>query len=579
MRFAAVFMIVVALAVPAWAQNRESLQFISVMPDNDYVLADMRLREYLEKTADLTFDDNGKTEYHDAITEVIDRAKDGTPYVARLTPYVYVAAELQGAQFEILGTYLGKATNRGVTYRSYFVVRDEKGAFSEKATVRQIADYLRASERTFAYHDKFSASSYVVPVSFFRKEGLFHIERGTPPGTLKPIAVLPPSSKGMGSSKLIEMVATRQADIAAVWDGTKVEDFPQAVRDGRRIEPLDKAWAPLRFVPLNTTLPNDFLVCSKNLPEKRKSAIRDALRKMNGCPGGIPEFAGDFVCWRPIEKNDEALKALEDLRQSALGHPTPVTVEVALDLSKQKESELDEAARAKYEGFLEVARQALADSGTEFTLFTRPRHSHKDMEWTLEPIHDDAVMLTSAIAIKGVAPQRIPITFTDMEDLRKRLGTIIHTRLHRIRYLWPYDNRNGKVLRDVNFSPASRAHVQRITWIDPAKYSFTDASPRELEIQPGGMGAYYFEVDTAGLEKSGDELKFVDPLSNSAYRVVLLRPETERPLFQWLTLGLVILFALAGMAAIFDLARGRRQARAEPVIAPQPAPALPTLVQ
>src|SRR6185503_20985701 len=47
--------------------------------------------------------------------------RDSVPYLARMTPYACVTAEMLGAHFEILATYKSNATG-STTYHSYFVV-------------------------------------------------------------------------------------------------------------------------------------------------------------------------------------------------------------------------------------------------------------------------------------------------------------------------------------------------------------------------------------------------------------------------------------------------------------------------
>ena len=48
-------------------------------------------------------------------------------YLARITPYAYVAAEMLGAKLNILAVYKSAATH-STTYNSYFVVRRDRFA-------------------------------------------------------------------------------------------------------------------------------------------------------------------------------------------------------------------------------------------------------------------------------------------------------------------------------------------------------------------------------------------------------------------------------------------------------------------
>ena len=72
------------------------------------------------------------------------------PYLARITPYAYVAAEMLGAKLNILAVYRSSAT-RETTYHSYFVVRKDSfraqvnwNPASGDASVEEIEKYLRS---------------------------------------------------------------------------------------------------------------------------------------------------------------------------------------------------------------------------------------------------------------------------------------------------------------------------------------------------------------------------------------------------------------------------------------------------
>src|SRR6185503_10891869 len=224
--------------------------------DEDYAAADDMLVRYLRNRVQINLESRPEADHQNAIEEVVRQSAANTRYVARLTSYPCVIAGLEGAGFEIIATHLSRATG-GLTYRSYFVVREsQEFDFGPDPGRQQLVDFLRKQPRTFYFDDKFSSSSYFMPLNFFNSQGIFDLERG-PRGTLIPIGVarLEPSSPlqmQVGSSDLVRAVAAGKADLAAVWDGTKVK-FSAA------------EYPDLRFIPLETALPNDLLVASPAL--------------------------------------------------------------------------------------------------------------------------------------------------------------------------------------------------------------------------------------------------------------------------------------------------------------------------
>ena len=134
--------------------------------------------------------------YEDVI-EVLYRNDRSKPFLARATPYVYIVAELQGADLEVLATYTRRydseaareAADRqgsdGTTYHSYFVVNKERfdevvrpgSAERDDPTLPELMIYLRKLNRDsrprFIYHSAFSTSSYFRPALFFREQRVF----------------------------------------------------------------------------------------------------------------------------------------------------------------------------------------------------------------------------------------------------------------------------------------------------------------------------------------------------------------------------------------------------------------------
>jgi ABC-type phosphate/phosphonate transport system substrate-binding protein len=541
-------LLALALTSPAASQDEGStIPFISHAPDGDYASADATLVDYLQRTTKLTFSPTPSADYDKAIDEVVRRPN--SPYVARLTPYPCVVAELKGAKFEILATYTSRATKsaenpKAQTYHSYFVVNTRRpgSTFSAHPSLREIDEFLKAGTRVFLYHDKFSTSSYFIPLNYFRGQRVFHLEQGQPPGTLTPIDIRQTES-GKGSSDLVAAVLEGKADIAAVWDGTK-----------KKFETDESS--PLRFVRIDPALPNDLLVASTSLGPERLDALREAIRKMPCGERGLV-FAGDFECWDAIAEAREAREALADLRQLAIAPPAPVTIRISLAAEKDAAQAKAGAGAGDRSGdYLEAARQAVRLAGSEFVLFDPDFHRWADLDWKLKVVHDGALELTSVvngIDEKKVEKQTFSISFADAdEELTRRIVGIIHTRLNRIRYVWPFDNRTPTILRDVGFAlqPGSHLWVQKIVWIDPKKNQFTLGNDFEAEVKTADF--HKFQLDPRPFQEMN-----IDPMSNSALRVILVRPTPEQRLFRYLTAALVALFALGGIASGVDLYRTR----------------------
>src|SRR6185503_10320623 len=230
----------------------------------------------------------------------------------------------------------------------------------------------------------------------------------------------------------------------------------------------------LRFIPLETALPNDLLVASPALGKEVIARLRAAVRAM---PCGTDAFpgAGDFRCWIDIEKAPEAREALAALRRLAVAQPAPVTVRILPNSAAE-------------ESLIEPARQAVRLAGTEFVLFDPDFHRGADFDWQLRLIRNGVLLLTSVINgvdQHRVEPQLFYISFGDsQEELTKRIVSLLHTRINRIRYLWPFDNRLPTVIRDVGFALPAGSHVvvQRITWIDRDRNEFIPGDEFKTKI-------------------------------------------------------------------------------------------------
>jgi len=501
-----------------------SVTFIGVALDSETKLADEKLREYIRARTPLEFE-NLEMEYGVAINTLVQwDVNEQGPVMARVTPYVYVVAEMLGADLEILGTYLSKKS-RKTTYNSYFVVK--KSFYSGKVSQGNFVQHLgkQLSPARFIYHDKFSTSSYFLPSLYFRQNGIFSIKTT---GTLSQgfIPIIGKKPEGIsGSSDLVNLVKQGKADFAAVWDGTKGKfDYdPQ-----------------LLFMKLPYNIPNDLLVFSKSGDKKHKEKIIEALKLMKD--EDINQ--GDFLKWVDIHKSTQARKALASLRWLAKVPPPPVTVKIR---RYHKDNKIEEQ-------HLEAAKQALRLSGTELILFDEDYHKTFDALWTLKMTHDDSLVITSEFITAGIK-QEFPISFKkdDMISLTARIGNIISAQMHRIRYVWPFDDETPRVLRDIDFNIPDDTVIkaQKITWVDFNRNEYIIDTPFDVTVVKSDFHSFQLAKDGFPIKDSGNKHDF-DPMSNITYRVFLMRDDDDRLTLQIFTVGLIVLFSLAGIFAVLD---------------------------
>ncbi|MGD2155110.1 MAG: PhnD/SsuA/transferrin family substrate-binding protein [Gemmatimonadales bacterium] len=526
-------LIVVGLAVflsVSQAIAQEQVTFIEVALDEETRRADDKLRRYLGSEAGLMIVQERPMEYSVAIDRLANWNPERGDFLARVTPYAFVAAEMLGADLEVFATYVSRATS-STTYHSYFVVGRER--FPYRPELANVVEFLRQFEdpARFIYHNKFSTSSYFLPALFFRSHGIYNMPEHTEYHT-----AIHSRKLGDSSSNLVRAVALGEFELAAVWDGTKT-----------KFEATDSLYerygSRVHFIQLPTVLPNDLLVGSASMDSASRAGIREAIGSMG--PEEID--IGDFLTWLDINTAPDSRQALADLRWLARERPAPVTVGVR--------TSPEEGSRVPDE-YLEAARQAVRLSGTEFVNYDDDFHAHQDYVWTLELIHDGAIELTSRISGSEIDDQEFQISFKDTEDLTRRIGALLHSRMHRIRYVWPYRTEQPTVIRDVGFNIPLDAtvKVRRIDWQDAQRNLFVQDA--EFDAHVGLSDFYRFELYPDFIPDDDGGFGF-NPMSNISYRVILVRPERERPVFRVLTVVFVALFVLAAIAAFADVVRKR----------------------
>ncbi len=532
-RLIAAIVLAILVTLPLAAQER--LSFIGVALDQPTRDADRKLQDYLYRTAGVAFAPED-LEYARVIDRLRNWRPEEGPFLARTTPFVYVAAEMLGAELELLATYVSETTGRRV-YHSYLVVR--RADFPEPPSLDEVVRFLAAGPRgerpRFVYHSEFSTSSFFLPSLYLKANGVYHMEESA--GSL--IAIDSRRIDESSSSRLVEQVARGDADLAAVWDGTL----------GKFADPESDRWREVgrhvHFVRLPTALPNDLLVCSATLDDDVKARLRDAVGIMGEREIGV----GDFRTWHHVREAADARAALAELRWLARQRPAPITVEARLADSRTVEGRPGSDRPPSL--LAEAARQAVRLSGSELVVYDEDFHEHIDFVWTLEPIHDGAVVLRSSIPGAEVADQVFRLSYADTENLVRRLVDVVRSRLHRIRYAWPYSGSPLIVIRDLAdpVADGDTVKVQRIRWIDPERNHFRAGALFDATVRNPGFYRYELEPD--------DPLAVGEPaadaLSNVSYRVLLLRQPRERLFFRVLTVALVVLLVLAAAAAVHGL--------------------------
>jgi ABC-type phosphate/phosphonate transport system substrate-binding protein len=514
-----------------------ALTFVGVALDPETATADERLREYFRGKLGLKFE-NRDMEYGAAIDALVHwNVEAKGPLMARVTPYVYVAAEMLGADLEILGTYVSKRTQE-TTYHSYFVVHKSTGL--GPGDLDEFVKYLRRrpTPARFVYHNKFSTSSYLLPSLYFRKAGIFSAS-GTNTADQKHIFIRAEKPPGVeGSSDLVRMVKEKEADFAAVWDDTqsKFANDPDLV-----------------FLKLPNSLPNDLLVYSGPTERELRERILASLRSMNSTDINT----GNFLKWQDFNAAPEARRALASLRWLTKVSPPPVPIKI-----RQPHNE---GAPLDPE-LLEAARQAVLLSGTEFVLFDEDFHKQFDVLWTLRKSHDDSLVITSEFVDFSLPPQQFHISFKkgDRESLVARIEEQISNGMHRVRDVWPFDDETPTVLRDVRFNlpSGSDSKAVKITWNDLTNNDRVVGAPFDVGVTASDF--HSFKLKGQGFPKRTDGAHYdFDPLSNVGYRVILVRPPQETQLFRLGTYALLGLFTAAAGFAIWTVSRGARQSGAE----------------
>jgi ABC-type phosphate/phosphonate transport system substrate-binding protein len=518
-------LVMMSVPQPGWtaaAHAQSTITYMEVALDEDTRRADEKLRRYLALRTGSTFVAERPLEYGAAVNRLAAWRPDRGDFLARTTPYAFVAAEMLGAQMDGLATYVSAATG-GTTYHAYFVVRRDR--FPVRPEPAAVVEHLRTLGRpaTFVYHSKFSTSSYLVPALFFRANGIYNMAESSPHHT-----AIHAREYGSTSADLVRAVADGRFDMAAVWDGTRTRFL-----DTDSL--YERYGSKVQFIRLPTPLPNDLLVVSAGMDSVTRGRIEAAIAEM-----GEEEIGeGDFLTWQNINNAPAAREALANLRWLARERPPSVTIDVRQAGGRP----------AVPERLLEAARQAVRLSSTEFVNYDDDFHAHRDYLWSMELVRDGMISLTSRIVGSDVEDQVFRLSFGDEEDLTHRLNTIIQSRLHRVRYVWPYRPERPTVIRDVGFSlpPGTTVRVRRVYWLHAQRNHFQEDA--EFEAQVAHADFFKLELEPNFIAPAEAGFGF-DPMSNISYRVILIRPASEPVVFRVLTVVFVLLLVLAAGTAV-----------------------------
>lgn len=514
---------------PPAVDAQEPIRFLGVAVDADSRRADDALREYLEEHAGVRLVSEPVYQYSNVIDELVSWKPTDGPLMARVTPYALVAAELMGADVHVVATYVSRATG-GTTYYSYLVMN--RSRFPYAADLAFVPRYIRAAAAppVFAYHSEFSTSSYFLPALYFHGHDIFDM-----PTSTEQAAAIRSRLVGGSAVDVVKGVATGTYDFAAVWSGTK------AAFEGT--DSLARAYGSrIEFIQLPTALPNDLLVVSGSMDSATVQSIRSAIRAMG--PREID--VGDFLTWTAFSDAHGARSALGDLRWLAREPLAQATVDV---------QPVTAGGRTVPPDQIQAVQQAVRLAGNEFVNFDRDFHVVQDYVWTVEPMHDGALKLQSRVVGSDADDQEFLLSFRNTDELTDRIVELIHSRLNRIRYVWPYRTIPPTVLRDFAFrvQVGTTLTVRKIHWLDTHRHSYLQDATFQATVAAADF--YKIELDPEFIPPPDQEGYGFNPMSSVSYRVVLEREPEERPLFRFFTVSLVVLSVLGGAAAAWDLRR------------------------
>jgi hypothetical protein len=306
------------------------------------------------------------------------------------------------------------------------------------------------------------------------------------------------------------------------------------------------------FVPLPDDLPCDLLVATRKVDRRTKEGISTRLQG----PGGRDASGSDVASWVPWAnvEAEGARRALSSLRQQAATSTLPVVVDVQPDRSAPVNDELLDAARMA----IRLSGTELVDRSPDFDYYKK-----SDIRWELKSMHDGAVQLTVRYENfrldDAEVTQQFEVSFQGAADLTRRLVSLVHSRLHRIRPVWLFNDAAPTVLRDVDFDIAARLPFQEIQWNEPKRNDYRlEGVSRVASVEKAAT--FEIQLAAAAFPRRPDNRSLdFEPMGRQAYRVLLMRVTPERTLFRVLTVAFVALLTLSAVALVWDAWLWRRR--------------------
>ena len=327
--------------------------------------------------------------------------------------------------------------------------------------------------------------------------------------------------------------------MASVWDGTRSKFVPAGG------SPLGATASKVWFIRLQANLPDDLLVATR-----KAHAVAEAIRGKLAAQDGKSSYptGSDVQGWVLWSDNDaeDARTALSELRRQAAASTQPVVVDV-------HPTSADPASADE----VEAVRQAVRLAGTELVAKCESSDYKKiDIVWELARTHDGAVRMTVRYDHFRYTPTgrgRHPAVRDQLhgparpDAPRERADHVPHaSHPARVALLGHGSHRDpGRGLR-LDDTPLP---FQEILWKNPRRNDYT-----VLGRTRSRSSRIPTSTSSSWPRPPSPTLAF-EPMGRRAFRVLLVRPNRERPLFQALTVAFVALLGLAAIGLVWDARR------------------------
>jgi len=507
------------------------ISFMGVDSEKEAATADERLFTQIKnRVKGGVFEEHASLmTYEDTLTALVESRQAGRkPLIARTTPFVLVAAELQGAELHVLGTYQ-RSSRAGdepaaTTYVPYLIVNRQRVAdvlkeprfISETPAESDVVRFASQIRPRFVYKEKLSTSGLFMPAMFFRRH---------PEITNVDTAVIRPGES------VTQLVARGDADIAGGWDETRTAAASERI-NGKPV--LNE----VHFVPLTARIPNDLLVCTSSVPAEVRKDIMSGLEKQ------ITINRGSFGTWMAVEESDEVDVALQELRDLSTAQPYVNVIEVA------PADPPPVGYKPVTNEYIDATRRAIQRAGPGWAWFNRERHRKADYKWELSLSEDNSLHILSTALDRS---QELEIPVSDLKDLSRRIRAAMDSELSLIRYVWPFAPQGTVVIRDFEYPPAAGEEVtaQQITWNNRGTHLYTQTTAFPLYTLDVTDERITFRWGRSETQPPNNGANVFDVTGQSPVRVLVPRQHLPAPWIRQLTSVFVLLLVVTtGTAAV-----------------------------